>query len=207
MWAVMGLGNPGREYTRTRHNVGFEFIKRLARRWDTRVRKRSHLSKLIRVDRPEGKVLLVMPQTFMNSSGRAARSLVDQGGLQAGRMVVVFDDFDLPLGEIRIRREGSGGSHKGMASIIDELGTREISRIRIGIGPMPAEADSVEYVLSPFTGEELQRLTAPLDRAAEALEMILAGDIDAAMNRFNPFQPPAISPPQPPTLKGKVEDH
>ncbi len=190
MWAVVGLGNPGREYTRNRHNVGFEFIKRLARRWDTRVRKRSHLSKLIRVDRPEGKVLLVMPQTFMNSSGRAARSLVDQGGLHVGRMVVVYDDFDLPLGEIRIRREGSGGSHKGMGSIIEELGTRDISRIRIGIGPMPPEADPVEYVLSPFTGEELQRLTDPLDRAAEALEMILAGNIDAAMNRFNPFQPP-----------------
>ncbi|MFA9454283.1 MAG: aminoacyl-tRNA hydrolase [Candidatus Aminicenantaceae bacterium] len=193
MWAVVGLGNPGRKYTSSRHNVGFDFIKRLARRWNTRARKRSHLSKVVGVDRPEGKVLLVMPQTFMNSSGRAVQSLADQGGIQTGRMVVVYDDFDLPLGEIRVRREGSGGSHKGMGSIIEELGTRDIARIRIGIGPLPEEADPVEYVLSPFTEKERQQLADPLERAAEALEMILAGDIDAAMNRFNAaFQPPAL---------------
>jgi len=193
VWAVVGLGNPGREYTCSRHNVGFEFIKRLARRWNTRVRKRSHLSKVAGVDRPEGKILLVMPQTFMNSSGRAVRSLADQGGIRTGRMVVVYDDFDLPLGEIRVRREGSGGSHKGMGSIIEELGTRDIARIRIGIGPLPEEADPVEYVLSPFTEKEQRQLADPLERAAEALEMILAGDVDAAMNRFNAASRP---PPQ-----------
>ena len=192
MWAVVGLGNPGREYARTRHNAGFEFIKRLAQRWDIRIRKRSHLSKVAGADRPGGKVLLVLPQTFMNASGRAAKSLVEQGGIRPERMVVVYDDFDLPLGEIRIRKEGGGGSHKGMRSIIQELGTRSLARIRIGIGPLPEEDDPVEYVLSPFSDDERQRLAGPLERAAAALEMILEGDIDAAMNLHNAVRPPPL---------------
>jgi PTH1 family peptidyl-tRNA hydrolase len=190
VWAVVGLGNPGREYSRTRHNAGFEVIKKLAKRWDIRIRKRSHLSKVAGVDRPVGKVLLVLPQTFMNASGRAVKSLVEQGGIRPERMVVVYDDFDLPLGEIRIRKEGGGGSHKGMGSIIQELGTRALARIRIGIGPLPEEADPVEYVLAPFSDDERQRLVEPLERAAAALEMILEGDIDAAMNHHNSFRPP-----------------
>jgi PTH1 family peptidyl-tRNA hydrolase len=185
VWAVVGLGNPGREYARTRHNVGFEFVKRLAKGWDIRIRKRSHLSKVAGADRPGGKVLLVLPQTFMNASGRAVKSLAEQGGIRPEHLVVAYDDFDLALGEIRVRKEGSGGTHKGMVSIIQELGTRNISRIRIGIGPLPDEADPVDYVLAPFTDEERQRLAEPLERAAAALEMILEGSIDAAMNRFN----------------------
>ncbi len=192
MWAVVGLGNPGREYARTRHNAGFEFIKRLAKRWDIRIRKRSHLSKIAGADRPGGKVLLVLPQTFMNASGRAVKSLVEQGGIRPERMVVVYDDFDLPLGEIRIRQEGGGGSHKGMRSIIQELGTRSLARIRIGIGPLPEEDDPVEYVLAPFSDDERKRLVEPLERAAAALEMILEGDIDAAMNLHNPVRPPPL---------------
>jgi len=191
VWAVVGLGNPGREYSRTRHNAGFQVIKKLAKRWDIRIRRRSHLSKVAGMDRPGGKVLLVLPQTYMNASGRAVKSLVEQGGIRPERMVVVYDDFDLPLGEIRIRKEGGGGSHKGMGSIIQELGTRALPRIRIGIGPLPEEADPVEYVLAPFSDDELLRLEEPLERAAEALEMILEGDIDAAMNQHNAaFRPP-----------------
>ena len=190
MWAVVGLGNPGREYSRTRHNAGFEAVKILAKQWDIRIRKRSHLSKVAGVDRPGSKVLLVLPQTFMNASGRAAKSLVEQGGIRPERMVVVYDDFDLPLGEIRVRKEGGGGSHKGMGSIIQELGTRSLARIRIGIGPLPEEADPVEYVLAPFSDDERQRLAEPLERAAAALEMILEGDIDAAMNHHNAVRPP-----------------
>jgi PTH1 family peptidyl-tRNA hydrolase len=121
----------------------------------------------------------------MNSSGLAARNLVRRAGIRPERLIVIYDDFDLPLGEIRIRKEGSAGSHRGMGSIIEELGTSRIPRIRIGIGPLPTAADPVDFVLSPFTSEERERLAAPLERATDALEMILTGEIDAAMSRFN----------------------
>lgn len=185
MWAVVGLGNPGRRYSHTRHNVGFEFVKRLSERWGTKLRKRRYHAKVAGVDRPQGKVLLALPQTFMNSSGLAVQALVAQGGVPPGRLIVAYDDFDLPLGEIRIRKGGSAGSHKGMASIIHELGTAEIARIRFGIGPLPENADPVEFVLSALPEEERPRLEDALDRGQEALELILEEQIEAAMNRFN----------------------
>lgn len=185
MWAVMGLGNPGRSYARTRHNVGFIFVQQLAERWGTRIRKRRHSSRVAGVTRPQGSVLLVMPQTYMNSSGLAARTLVRESGIRPDRLIVIYDDFDLPLGEIRIRKDGSAGSHKGMGSIIAELATSRIARIRIGIGPLPSEADPVDFVLSPLSSEEREKLAVPLGRAMDALDMILSGQIDAAMNRFN----------------------
>ncbi len=181
----MGLGNPGRAYARTRHNVGFIFVQRLTECWGTRIRRRRYRSKVVGVARPQGSVLLVMPQTYMNSSGLAVRDLVREAGIRPERLIVIYDDFDLPLGEIRIRKDGSAGSHKGMGSIIEELATSRIARIRIGIGPLPAEADPVDFVLSPFAVEERERLASPLERAMDALDMILSGDIDAAMGRFN----------------------
>ncbi len=192
MWAVVGLGNPGRKYSRTRHNVGFDFLKGVAKLRSIRVRKRRYLSKLAEADFPGVRVLLVMPQTFMNSSGLAAKALNEKAGVRPDHMIVIFDDFDLPLGEIRIRKSGSGGSHKGMGSIIRELGTSSLFRIRIGIGPLPDGADPVEFVLSPFCETERQTLEKALERAGQALEMILAGNIDKAMNLFNAFQPPPL---------------
>ena len=191
MWAVVGLGNPGRRYARTRHNVGFEYVKRLSERWGARVRKRRYDAKVAGVDRPQGKVLLVLPQTFMNASGLAVKALVDRGGIPPRRLGVAYDDFDLPVGEIRIRKGGSAGSHLGMASIIRELGTAEIARIRFGIGPLPEHADPVEFVLSGLPDEERALLDAALDRGLEALELILEGRIDEAMNRFNAASQPA----------------
>jgi len=191
LWAVVGLGNPGRRYARTRHNVGFEFVKRVAQDWGVRLRKPRYFSKVAGADRPQGKVLLVLPQTFMNESGLAVRSLVSQAGISSRHLIVVYDDFDLPLGEIRIRAGGSAGSHKGMGSIIRELDTAEITRIRIGIGPLPEEADPVEYVLSDFPRGERSILNESLSRGQEALELMLAGDVQGAMNRFNSGGPSA----------------
>lgn len=185
MWAVVGLGNPGRRYTRTRHNVGFEFVRRLAERWETRLKKRRYHARVAGVDRPQGKVLLALPQTFMNASGLAAQALVTQGGVPSERLIIVYDDFDLPLGEIRIRKGGGAGSHKGMASIIRELGTVDIIRIRFGIGPLPEGTDPVDFVLSVLPEDERPLLENALDRGQEALELILEGHIEAAMNRFN----------------------
>lgn len=185
MWAVVGLGNPGRRYSHTRHNVGFAFVRRLSKRWDARLKRRRYHARVAGVDRPQGKILLALPQTFMNASGEAVKALVAQGGVTIDRLIVAYDDFDLPLGEMRIRKGGSAGSHKGMASIIRELGSTDIARIRFGIGPLPEGADPVEFVLSDLPEEERPLLDSALDRGLEALELILDGRIEAAMNRFN----------------------
>ena len=192
MWAVVGLGNPGRRYSRTRHNVGFDFIKGVARRRGIRVRNRRYLSKVAGVDFPGARALLVLPQTLMNASGQAVKALREKTGISSDHMIVIFDDFDLPLGEIRIRRSGSGGSHKGMNSIIQERGVSSIPRIRVGTGPLPDGADPVEFVLSPFSGRERKTLEKTLERTGQALEMILAGHIEKAMNLFNASQPPLL---------------
>jgi PTH1 family peptidyl-tRNA hydrolase len=181
----LGLGNPGRRYAGTRHNAGFMLVSELADAWAVRIRKRRYASKVGGADRPQGKVLLALPQTNMNASGIAARAIVDEAGIPPRRMVVAFDDFDLPLGEIRIRKGGGAGTHKGMASIIRELGTSEVPRIRLGIGPLPEGEDPVKFVLSPLRERELRILRPALQRAEEALEMILGGEIETAMNRFN----------------------
>lgn len=185
MWAVVGLGNPGRKYSQTRHNVGFKFIKSLAKHWGIRVRKSSFLSKTAYVERGEGRVLLAMPQTFMNQSGQALKRMVDDSRFKPERIVVVFDDFDLPLGEIRVRKEGTGGSHKGMNSIIHALDTTHIPRIRIGIGPVEEDIDAVDFVLSPFHRSENSQLEMTLNKARDALEYVLEGKVKEAMNLYN----------------------
>ncbi len=185
MWAVVGLGNPGRRYKETRHNVGFIFLRKLAKEWKVRLRKRIFLSKAVRVRRDEEEILLAMPQTFMNNSGRALKSMLDGSRLQPEHLVVVYDDLDIPLGEIRIRKEGGPGTHKGMISIIEGIQTTQFPRIRIGIGFLSPDQDPVDYVLSPFSKEEKPVLEKSLKNARKALSLILADKTEKAMNLYN----------------------
>lgn len=185
MWAVVGLGNPGRQYSQTRHNVGFSLLKRVAKQWKTRLRKRAYLSKAVMVNRKQEKVLLAMPQTYMNKSGLAIERIVNDCGVKPEKLVVVYDDLDIPLGEIRIRKEGGAGSHKGMISIIQEIRATQFSRIRIGIGPLTSGVEASDYVLSPFRKEEKPILEESFTAAQEALEYILDGEIEKAMNLYN----------------------
>lgn len=185
MWAVVGLGNPGRRYSETRHNAGFIFIQQVAKAWQVKVKKRKFLSKIAEVETDQGRVILAMPQTFMNGSGKAVRELLLGAGVESKQLVVVYDDMDLSLGEIRIRREGSGGAHKGMNSIIQEIGTKNFPRIRIGIGPFLSGQDMTDFVLSPFSRKERKILDESLEKAQEALKMIIAGQIEKAMNCYN----------------------
>jgi PTH1 family peptidyl-tRNA hydrolase len=185
VWAVVGLGNPGRRYAGSRHNVGFMFIATVAKAWAVRVKKPKFLAKTAEVTRNAERIILAMPQTHMNASGRAVRELIRGLGLEPERLVVVFDDIDLPLGSIRVRKEGGPGTHKGMASIVAEIGTRRFPRIRLGIASEEPAGDLVRYVLSPFRKTERERLGESLDMAREALDLILAGEIDTAMNRYN----------------------
>lgn len=189
MWLVVGLGNPGEEYAATRHNAGFLLVERVARARGVELRGRAFKARTAVVRGGEDEVLLALPRTFMNRSGMAVREILAKKGIPPERMVVVYDDLDIPLGEIRVRKRGSPGTHKGMISIVDAIGTREFPRLRIGIGPLPGGREAADYVLAPFGRNERLLLDGSLDEAAEALDMILAGGTDRAMSRFNRRNP------------------
>jgi PTH1 family peptidyl-tRNA hydrolase len=185
LWIVVGLGNPGREYAGTRHNAGFLFIKRLARRWEVEVKKKKFSARVAEVRKGGERLVLALPLTYMNESGVAVRELL--AGYQAApeNVVVVYDDLDIPLGQIRVRKAGSPGTHKGLRSLVAEIGTTAFPRIRLGIGPLAERADAVRFVLSPFARDEREVLDGALAKAQDALEMILDGRIDQAMNMVN----------------------
>jgi len=185
LWIVVGLGNPGKKYSQTRHNAGFIFIKRLANEWKVKLKKRNYLAQGGEVMRSNERVLLVKPQTFMNKSGLAARAITDKLRISPEKLIIVYDDLDVPLGEIRVRKDGGPGTHKGMNSIVQELETTKLPRIRLGIGPQIAVEDATSYVLSSFNKGEKILLRKSLEKAQEALEMILAGEIEEAMNLYN----------------------
>ncbi len=185
MWAVVGLGNPGREYSGTRHNAGSALVRRLAKEWDVRLKKRRFQAKTAQVEHEGQTLWLVLPQTYMNRSGGSVRDLLRETRIEPEHVVLVYDDLDIPLGEIRIRAAGSPGSHKGLQSIAEETESSRFPRIRIGIGPLPEGRDAADFVLAPFEPEEKPLLEESLARARSALELILAGDIAQAMNRYN----------------------
>jgi len=185
VWAVVGLGNPGRRYVHTRHNAGFSLVRRVAKAWNVRVKKTAFHSKITYAERWGKTILLAMPQTYMNKSGLAVKLIVDSGGVLLAHLVLVYDDLDIPLGEIRIREEGGAGSHKGMRSVIEELDSRRFTRIRIGIGPLPADSEATEFVLTPFSAEEILSFKRGLEMAEKALEYILAEETEKAMTLFN----------------------
>lgn len=185
MWAVVGLGNPGKRYSGTRHNVGFTFIKKTAKKWKVKLRKKIFFSKAGEVKRNEEKILLALPQTYMNKSGLTVKKIMEGRDIKPEHLVVVYDDLDIPLGEIRIRKRGGPGTHKGMSSIVEEIRTEEFPRIRVGLGPLPGGENAVNYVLSSFDKAEESRLEEGLRKAREALEMILSGEVERAMNTYN----------------------
>lgn len=185
MWAIVGLGNPGKKYETSRHNAGFLLIDRLSQKWDVKTKKKKYSARISRVERKQENLLLVKPWTFMNRSGLAVKALIEKTGLKLSRLITVYDDLDIPLGEIRVRKKGGAGTHNGMISIIQEIESAQFPRIRIGIGPLPSEVEATDFVLSEFSKDEKKALKHSLDMAEKAVDLILDSNIEEAMNRFN----------------------
>lgn len=191
MWAVVGLGNPGNDYARTRHNAGFLFVRRVARAWGIPLDRRQCRSRLGEARHGRTPVVLALPQTFMNRSGLAVRALLQSRRIPTRQLVVVSDDLDLPLGSIRVRAEGGAGTHLGMKSVIQEIETTGFPRIRLGIGPKPEARDAADFVLDEFAPEEWAPLEDAMERAREALDLVLQGRVAEAMNRVNALLAPS----------------
>ncbi|MBW7906868.1 MAG: aminoacyl-tRNA hydrolase [Phycisphaerae bacterium] len=186
MKLVAGLGNPGPRYDGSRHNVGFEVVEELARRWKADALRfdRDYEALVGEAQSPVGRVLLLKPMTYMNLSGRSVSAVVRFYKLDAGSLMVVYDDLDLPVGQVRIRAGGSAGGHKGMADVISAVGSPDIARVRIGIGKVH-RSDTVDHVLSRFAPDEREDIEQAVRTAADAVECWIAESIDVAMNRFN----------------------
>lgn len=179
---VVGLGNPGPEYERTRHNVGFRLADRLVGGADALWRDFKGLG----VASKQGDVWVAKPMTYMNESGRFVRAFADYHNVGLPDLLVVYDELALPLGKLRLRAKGSAGGQKGMLSILQHFGTDEVARLRIGIGPQPERVKAEDFVLSRFRAAEEAELAAALDLAAQAVETLREQGLAAAMNRFNP---------------------
>jgi len=184
-YLIAGLGNPGREYADNRHNVGFHCVDRLAGKHTLMFDKQQKHARLARGSIAGYPVLLAKPQTFMNKSGRAVGPLARFYKIPLDQMLIVYDDLDLPLGTIRLRPQGGTGGHKGMRSIVRQLGTRDFPRLRIGIGRPPGRMEPADYVLQDFSDQELLVLEETLDRAVEAIETWLQEGIEVTMTQYN----------------------
>jgi PTH1 family peptidyl-tRNA hydrolase len=181
---ILGLGNPGARYGDTRHNVGFRVVDELARRRGVRLRAGECNSAVGEA----GDLLLAQPQTYMNRSGYAARCLVERRQIEPFRVLVVFDEVQLPLGRLRLRPSGSPGGHRGMESVIENLRSSEVPRLRLGVGPADDSVSGeelVDFVLEPFSQHEREAVEELIGRAADACECWLAEGAPAAMNKFN----------------------
>jgi PTH1 family peptidyl-tRNA hydrolase len=198
---ILGLGNPGEEYRDTRHNVGFRVVEELARRWRLAFDRlecnamTAHVANIAHVGSGEGAeggaadVLLAKPQTYMNRSGHAAHCFAERYELDPVNVLVIYDEVNLPLGKLRLRRAGSPAGHRGLESILESLRTAEVPRLRLGVAPVgdsrPAGEDLVDFVLSPFAEGEREETEAMIRRAADAVEVWLQEGAEAAMMRFN----------------------
>ena len=189
-WLIVGLGNPGREYEKTRHNAGFRALDVLADSLNIRVDKLKFQSLYGQGNYNGTKVFLLKPQTFMNLSGRSVLQLSAYFGIAPQRIIVLFDDISLAPGRLRIRADGSAGGHNGIKSIIQELGSQEFPRVKIGVGAKPnPEFDLADWVLSAFSAQEEKALAVALKNAADGALTIIDSGVPEAANKFNGSHP------------------
>ena len=185
-WMIVGLGNPGKEYEKTRHNVGFRSVELLAGQLKTKI-DRIKFKALTRMVNHQGKkILLVEPQTYMNLSGAAVSALATYYKVKPERILVIFDDISLPVGRIRVRRDGSAGGHNGIKSIIQSLGTDQFPRVKVGVGAKPhPDYDLADWVLSKFSAQEEKALGPALENAAAAALLLMEQGVEKAASAYN----------------------
>jgi PTH1 family peptidyl-tRNA hydrolase len=189
-WLIVGLGNPGREYEKTRHNAGFRAIDLLAHKLGCKVDRLKFQGLYGQVNYGGGKLYLLKPQTYMNLSGRSVLALSAYFNIPPQRIIVLFDDISLEPGRLRIRADGSAGGHNGIKSMIGELGSQAFPRVKIGVGAKAhPEQDLADWVLSTFSASEEKALSSALERAADAALCIIDKGVPEAANRFNGSQP------------------
>ena len=184
MFLVVGLGNPGKAYRNTRHNVGFMVLEKLAGQWNEKFKKEKRFSQVVKTLIDSHEVVLAKPVTYMNRSGIAVNDLVKRYHVDFSQLLVSCDDFNLPLGKIRLRKKGSHGGHNGLASIFDTLGTQEFPRLRLGIDLNP-RVEPTEYVLSRFRASERPLLNAMIEKGTEVVTDFIHEGIERAMNFHN----------------------
>jgi peptidyl-tRNA hydrolase, PTH1 family len=184
---IVGLGNPGTKYDRTRHNVGFDLVDSLAKRWQISLSDRKQFQGIYGegFGSHNAKIRLLKPQTFMNLSGQSVRATIDWFKLPPASVLVVYDDLDLPLGKIRLRLSGSAGGHNGMKSIISHLGTQDFPRVRIGIGKSAGEKDTISHVLGKFSVIETPIVSEVIQLVNDSIELSLKKGIEQAMSLYN----------------------
>ena len=186
MFIIAGLGNPGKDYKNTRHNIGFDVIDVIAEKHNISVIEKKHKAIIGKGVIDGNKVILVKPQTYMNLSGESLREIIDYYKVDpTEELIVISDDISLNPGNIRIRKKGSAGGHNGLKSIIQHLGTDAFMRIKMGVGEKPKGYDLADYVLGHFTGDERKIMDEAATSAEEAVRLMMQGDVEAAMNKFN----------------------
>lgn len=186
MYVIAGLGNPTKQYEKTRHNVGFDVIDALADKYNIIMNEKKHKAICGKGMIAGQKVLLIKPQTFMNLSGESVAEVLDYYKLDpAEEFIVIFDDISLPPGNIRIRRKGSAGGHNGIKNIIARTGTSDFARVKVGVGEKPEGWDLADYVLGRFSKEDRSYVEDAIADACQAVEYMVSGDIGRAMNQYN----------------------
>ena len=185
MYLIAGLGNPSKTYEGTRHNVGFSMIDVIGNKFDIDVTTKKHKALVGRGVIDGMRVILAKPQTYMNLSGESIREIADFYKIEPENIIIIYDDISLDVGQLRIRKKGSAGGHNGVKNIIAYLGTQEFPRIKVGIGNKPEGWDLADYVLSRYSKAEQEALEEAAEGVVGALKLMLADDIDGAMNRYN----------------------
>lgn len=184
-YLIVGLGNPGREYSQTRHNIGFMLLDRLAVKLGVRFSRVQNRALVTRADYKNCRLILAKPQTYMNLSGQAVSALQRFYKIPLDNLMVTYDEVDLPFGTLRLRPKGGSAGHRGMRSIIQHLASEDFPRLRLGVGRPPGRMQAADYVLQDFAKDELAELPFMLDTGVEALLVYLSEGIEAAMNHYN----------------------
>ncbi|MDQ2086521.1 aminoacyl-tRNA hydrolase [Herbivorax sp. ANBcel31] len=185
LFVIIGLGNPGRKYNDTKHNIGFYVVEFLAMRHNIKMSKIKFKALYGEGVIGGKKVLLVKPQTYMNRSGESVRDLINWYKVPVENIIIIYDDIDLPVGKLRLRPKGSAGTHNGMRSVIYQIMSDEFPRVRVGIDKPPEGWKLANYVLSKFSGDEIEKIKEAIVNASDAVEAIMGSGIDQAMNKFN----------------------